>query len=268
MIAAGPFCLRDGLDYAPLESILAHAAKERPEVLIILGPFLDANNLKVASGETCIRQEPCSYEEVYVKQILPLLLRGLTPLRSTSPATEVFIVPSLDEVLCFHPLPQPPLDAQFSRNSVLEQLNRLGVQFLPNPAHLDINGVKVSVTSADALSPVLREIVLRPEGKKIEEALRLLLLQRGLFPVVPRDPAQVCEARAAALDFVERPDVVIFPSVSGTANGTVVDDTVFVNPGPACRPAVLGSFAELWLSPLGAEKPLKERVRVDIHKLG
>jgi len=278
LVVAGPFCLRDGLDYTPLESVLAHAIEERPEVLIILGPFLDGSNQKVASGDTCLQgEEPCSFEEIYAKKLLPLLVRGLTPLRQATPATEVLIVPSLEEVLCFHPLPQPPLDAMLSGSSApppgspLETLKRLGVQFLPNPAHIEINGIKLSLTSTDALSPVLREIVLRPEGRKIEEALRLLLRQRGLFPVVPREPAQVCESRAAALDFPQGavPDICIFPSASGTANGMIVDETIFVNPGFVCRPAVLGSFAELWLAPTnGVGKPsMKERVRVDIHKL-
>ena len=30
--------------------------------------------------------------------------------------------------------------------------------------------MQVSITSADALSPILREMVLRPEGRKVEEA--------------------------------------------------------------------------------------------------
>merc|ERR1719277_2006618 len=119
-------------------------------------------------------------------------------------------------------MPQPPLDAELAPSvenasggiNRLEQLKSLGVKFLPNPAHLDINGLRVSVTSADALSPVLRSgLVLRPEERKIEQALRLLQQQRSLFPVFPREPAGVCEARAAALDFPERsvPDIMIFP---------------------------------------------------------
>ncbi|CAE8646389.1 unnamed protein product, partial [Polarella glacialis] len=102
-------------------------------------------------------------------------------------------------------------------------------------------------------------------------ALRLLLRQRNLFPVVPRDPPQVCEARAAALNFPDGapPDVCVFPSVAGIANGLVVDSTVFVNPGSLCKPAALGSFAELWLAPKkgDATQLLQQRVRVDIHKI-
>ena len=297
LVVSGPFCLRIGVDYTPLESFLALAVKERPEVLIIFGPFLDANNLRVSAGDTFLPggdHEPCSVDDVYAYHVLPLLIRGLEPLRQASPATKVFIVPSLDDVLCSHPLPQPPLDAMLcggppaaeatakrarrsaatssTLGSAMDQLKRVGVQFLPNPAHMEINGINVSLTSEDALSPVLRNLVLRPEGPKLDEALRLLLLQQGLFPVVPRDPARVCEERAAALDFPGGvlPDVCIFPSITGIVKGTLVDDTIFVNPRSLCRPAALGTFAELWLAPStgGTRTSLSERFRVDSHRIG
>jgi DNA polymerase alpha subunit B len=279
LVLAGPYCLRDGLDFTPLEQALEHAVRERPQVLVLVGPFLDAGNQKVSSGDTTLpgEDDPVSFEELYAQHLLPLLERGLAPLRGGARPTEVLLVPSLEEVLCFHPLPQPPLDVSLApvlqgtadgpRN--LERLRKLGVQFLPNPAHVRINGVQVSITSADALSPLLRELVLRPEGKKIEEALRLLLYQRSLLPVVPRDPPQVSEIRSAAFQFPDQdrlPEVCIFPSAMGF-HGSVVENTVFVNPGSLCRPAALGSFAELWLAPPKRHGSLRERARVDIQKV-
>ena len=88
LVVAGPFCLRVGFDYTPLDSVLAHAATERLEVLIILGPFLDTNNLKVSSGDTFLpgeNQEPCSCEELYANHVLPRLIRGLAQLRAGRP---------------------------------------------------------------------------------------------------------------------------------------------------------------------------------------
>lgn len=279
MVAAGPFCLRDNLDYTPLENAIAHAARVRPRVLLLLGPLLDAGNLKVSSGETVIPgdTEPLAYEEVYSKYLLPMLARCLAPLRRGSPATEVLILPSLEEALCFHPLPQPPLDDSLSiEPPAFNGLRNLGVKFLPNPAHLEINGLRVSATSADALSPVVRELVLRPAAPKIEEALRLLLGQRTLFPVLPRDPAQVSETRAEALSFPggATPDLCIFPSVVGVPTGTFVDGCAFVNPGQLCR-GVLGTFAEVNVlpdakgaAPGAAPLTIGQRARVDILKLG
>lgn len=277
MIAAGPFCLRGGLDYTPLEQVLAHAQRTRPRVLLLLGPLLDAGNLKVSSGDTVIpgQAEPSSYEEVYTNYLLPLLENGIRPLRQLRPPTEVLIVPSLDEALCFHPLPQPPLDTSLCLESrAFAQLHGLGVKFLPNPAHLEINGLRVSTCSSDALTPVLKELVLRPPERKIEEALRQLVGQGTLFPVLPRDPVQVSETRAAALSFPfdgVAPDICIFPSVAGGSNGTFVDSTAFVNPGVLCR-GTLGTFAEVSVLPDrsargGAPLKLSERTRVDILKI-
>lgn len=271
LVAAGPYCLRDSLEYDALERVFEHALQEKPDVLILLGPFLDASNMQVAAGATTLpgEDEPCSFEDVYTEHVLKLLQRGVALLKRASPDTQLLLQPSLDEVLCFHPMPQPPLDISLGLERAMEPLKRLGVRFLPNPAHLRIGGLRVSVSSADALSPLLRELVLRPEGKKIQESLRQLLRQRTLFPALPRDPPQVSEARASAFDFPEgvAPDVCIFPSQCGGLMGAFVDDVAFINPGSVCRPAALGTFAELWVMPPSGDAPLCERVRIDIQKL-
>ena len=46
---------------------------------------------------------------------------------------------------------------------------------------------------------------------------------------MPREPAQVYESRAKALD-LNAPQLVIFPSLAGL-NATTVEGTLFVNPG-------------------------------------
>jgi len=272
IVAAGPYCLRDGLEYSPLERVLDHAAHEKPEVLILLGPFLDASNAQVASGTTTLLgdAEPSAFEDVYGNHVMMLLHRSLALLKRASPNTHVLVIPSLDEVLCFHPMPQPPLDSSLGIERATDPLLRLGVQFLPNPAHIRINNLRVSVASSDALSPLLRELVLRPDGKnKIHESLSQILRQRTLFPVLPRDPPQVSEARASALDFPDHvvPDVCIFPSIIGGLTGAFVDDVAFVNPGFVCRPAALGTFAEFWVTPPRNNESISQRIRVDIQKL-
>eukprot|EP00747_Dinoflagellata_sp_TGD_P164633 gnl/TRDRNA2_/TRDRNA2_184826_c0_seq1.p1 gnl/TRDRNA2_/TRDRNA2_184826_c0~~gnl/TRDRNA2_/TRDRNA2_184826_c0_seq1.p1 ORF type:complete len:621 (+),score=103.70 gnl/TRDRNA2_/TRDRNA2_184826_c0_seq1:52-1914(+) len=273
IVAAGPFCVRDGLDFAPLVQLLEHAQRERPDVLILMGPFLSSENVMVKEGSTVLpgESEPRSFEDIYAQVIIPRLQKGLAPLRQGATPTDVMIVPSLDEALCFHPMPQPPLNASLPLNTgSFEALNRLGVKMMPNPVHLKVNDVRLTLTSADALSPVVRELTLRPNEKRIEEALRLLLGQRTLFPVLPRNPAEVCDARSSALNFPDGdvPDICIFPSAAGVSTGNFVDDCLFVNPGLLCR-ATLGTFAEIRTVPpaAGGDAPFRERARVDILKL-
>jgi len=282
-VLAGPFCLRDTLDFKPLESALERAAAARPQALVLLGPFLDAGNQKVAAGDATLPAdgeggEPCDFEELYSRHVLPTLQRTLVGLRRKSPDTQILLVPSLEDVLCFHPLPQPPLDAMLAPVLGAQALGQLksavpGLRFLPNPAHVRLGSTVVTLCASDALSPVLRSgLVLRPEEKKIEAALRALVHQRCLFPVLPRDPPQVSEIRASALDFPDHtaPDVCIFPSQAGLPSATLVGETAFLNPGAVCRPASLGSFAEVRLAPAtgsGGAASFQERLQVEIHKL-
>merc|ERR1712146_623460 len=149
--------------------------------------------------------------------------------------------------------------------SPMVSLQRQGVRFLPNPSYIKVNDVSIAVSSTDVLSPVLRDLVFRSSGKRIEETLRQFLLQRTLFPVYPRSN-QVSEANADALNFPDGivPEICIFPSAVVSGSGTFVDDCLFLNPGPLCR-ATLGTFAEVVIHQGGSS--LQERVRVDIQKL-
>lgn len=268
IVAAGPFSRRDDLDFAPLEALCQHAIETQPQALVLLGPLVDVNNLRVQEGDCCAphSDDTRGLDEVYANHVVPLLSRLCHELRQKSPNTKVMLVPSLDEALVFHPLPQPPMDLSMCLDgNPLASLQRLGVCFLPNPAYIKVNGVSIAASSTDALSPLLRDLVLRSNGKRIEEAQRLLLLQRTLFPVFPRSHS-VSESHADALSFPSgtTPDVCIFPSAIGPGSGTFVDDCLFLNPGPLCR-ATLGTFAEVTVHE-GASA-LHERARVDIQKI-
>ena len=50
MVAAGPFTLADDLDYAPLDALLSVCRRQRPDALVLVGPFVDAEQPLVASG--------------------------------------------------------------------------------------------------------------------------------------------------------------------------------------------------------------------------
>ena len=51
MVGAGPFTFRNSLGYQGLMDLLALARKEKPHVLILLGPFVDLNNDHIKSGD-------------------------------------------------------------------------------------------------------------------------------------------------------------------------------------------------------------------------
>lgn len=47
VIASGPFTMTNDLNYEPLTDLVAYCKKHRPDVMILLGPFLDADNQMV-----------------------------------------------------------------------------------------------------------------------------------------------------------------------------------------------------------------------------
>jgi DNA polymerase alpha subunit B len=48
--AAGPFCLLEDMSYAPLATLLQQLTAAPPQVLLLLGPFVDVENPSVAGG--------------------------------------------------------------------------------------------------------------------------------------------------------------------------------------------------------------------------
>jgi len=63
-VAAGPFTCADDCAYAPLDALLAWAGGARPDVLLLLGPFVDVEHPAVAGG---LLEE--SFEELFAAQV-------------------------------------------------------------------------------------------------------------------------------------------------------------------------------------------------------
>lgn len=64
MVAAGPFTAADNLAYEPLEELLSVAKARRPDVLLLLGPFVDREHPHVRQGTV-----DAHVEDVYTEQI-------------------------------------------------------------------------------------------------------------------------------------------------------------------------------------------------------
>lgn len=50
VIAAGPYTLNDDLTYEPLQSLLAYCKTNKPDIVLLVGPFLDENNTLIVDG--------------------------------------------------------------------------------------------------------------------------------------------------------------------------------------------------------------------------
>lgn len=64
VIAVGPFTISEDLEYAPLAALLAVCRQRRPDVLVLLGPFVDAEHPLLASGNVDL-----TFEDIFEFQV-------------------------------------------------------------------------------------------------------------------------------------------------------------------------------------------------------
>ena len=64
LVAAGPYTTCEDLTYAPLRELLGTCQQLQPNVLVLLGPFVDAEHPLIVSG-SC--EEP--FEALFASQV-------------------------------------------------------------------------------------------------------------------------------------------------------------------------------------------------------
>ncbi|NXD46181.1 DPOA2 polymerase, partial [Copsychus sechellarum] len=97
LVACGPFTPSDGVAFEPLSDLLGVVARDRPDVCVLFGPFLDAKHEQV---ESC--QLPGSFSDVF-RLCLRTIIEG-----TRSAGCQLVLVPSLRDVCHDFVYPQPP----------------------------------------------------------------------------------------------------------------------------------------------------------------
>ena len=118
LTACGPYCRRADLNFRPLRQVLEYALAKKPQLLILMGPFVDANNELVQRGDVVdTTGEEVDSFDLQEALLIPLLedfaLKFRGEIALDAPGPEIVIVPSPDEALCALPTPQPPYPAKF-----------------------------------------------------------------------------------------------------------------------------------------------------------
>ena len=63
-VATGPFTTSEDLTYGPLKALLEHSKQQKPDVLLLMGPFVDSKHSWVQAGQ--LRQ---TFQELFWKQV-------------------------------------------------------------------------------------------------------------------------------------------------------------------------------------------------------
>ncbi|MBW0519102.1 hypothetical protein O181_058817 [Austropuccinia psidii MF-1] len=259
IVASGPFTWDQDLDFLPLRSLLNQLIKDKPDCLILLGPFIDINHPLIKSGD--LDQFPTS---IFQEKILAPLINFL----DSSPHSKVILIPSPRDLLITHSVyPQ----ARFDTKNPDLGLSKTPIVCLPNPTIFSINEIVIGINNVDVLMPLRKEEFFKaasivsddepnaspdPNAKDIiSRACRHVLRQRSFYPIFPStlasgiDPVNL---DVSHLDLLKHhsvcPDILIMPT-NFTAFAKAIDSTVIVNPRHLCKGKGVGTYARFTIHP-------------------
>ncbi|CAB1103712.1 unnamed protein product [Ectocarpus sp. CCAP 1310/34] len=292
--AAGPFTTSDSLVYEPLNDLLGAVRAARPDVVVLMGPFVDAEHPKVASGDATIECVDGGSESVDFETLFRLRLsEKLDTLFADDRdlPTQFVLVPSLRDVFHEFVYPQPPFHDRVEggvelgvgaypeeRMFVLDvpktgarttsggggaAARHKRVHLAPNPAWLRVNEVMIGVSSTDALFDLSGEEV-SAGGKGTNRLARLaghLLQQQSFYPLFPPpagSAAQLDMRHAHRWGMPATPDVLLVPSRLAQF-ARQVQGCLCVNPGQLSKGMGGGTYAELAVHPIPQETLAKKQ---------
>lgn len=95
--ASGPYTLDDDLSFSPMHALLETVSENLPDVLILMGPFLDERHPLIASSSI-----EATFEDIFADRVAQTLIQ----FAEAHAKTRIVLVPSTYDV--FHPFPVFP----------------------------------------------------------------------------------------------------------------------------------------------------------------
>ncbi|WOL05156.1 DNA polymerase alpha subunit B [Canna indica] len=246
LIASGPFTTTDNLLFEPLTELLAYASRRQPQLVILMGPFIDSDHPEIKRG-TVDRV----FDEIFHVEILSKLCDYTKYMGS---AARVILLPSIRDAHYDFVFPQPAFDIHLP-DDIIHQIT-----CLPNPGFFSANEVTIGCCTIDILKQLSGEEISRiPTGTvSVDRLGRLathILGQRSYYPLYPLSESVPLDFSLApeTLDIPVIPDLLILPSdlapfvkvLSHDGNDGEVMKCICVNPGRLAKGIGGGTFVEL-----------------------
>ncbi|KAF9132277.1 DNA-directed DNA polymerase alpha subunit pol12 [Mortierella sp. 14UC] len=242
IVAAGPYTLSDNLLFEPFAALMEHVNTERPDVLLLMGPFISSTHPMIASGD--VDMMPEAYFAKYISALLAKYQERYPK------EMQILMVPSLQDVI-HETLVMPQPEFEHRRSLALPA----GTYCLPNPAQFTVNEMVFAVNTADILMHLNGdEIARNPErNDRMGRLSKYIIDQRNMHPVYPglaSDPDSGVDCNQIDLmDLRVCPDILIVPSKLKHF-AKIVDNVVVVNPNQLSKMQSGGTFAKLTIHPL------------------
>lgn len=224
--AAGPFTSADTLSYEQLFDLLELAKKERPHVLVLMGPIVDRTSAAVLSPHVSL---------TFTELLENLILNVSKMMESTD--VQILLIPSGKKDATVIPIfPTAPFEISRNCKKSLSE----NILFGADPSQISIAGVQFALTNSEIMQVMGREEIHRsPTAENEDRMARIashLVRQRSLYPLYP-PPVKVAQRcaetiRRCALNVI--PHVMIVPSLLAPMI-KAVDGCICINPGVLAR---------------------------------
>ncbi|XP_029368460.1 DNA polymerase alpha subunit B isoform X1 [Echeneis naucrates] len=237
LVACGPYAPSDSLTFDPLLDLINVIVRDRPDVCILLGPFVDSKHEQIEKAQVT---EP--FEAIFFRCVQSIL-DG-----TKSVGCHLVFVPSQRDTH-HHPIyPQPP----FTLPNHLEDQR---VTLVPDPCTLLIDGVTFGLTSTDILFHMgAEEISCGTGSDRFSRILKHMLTQRSYYPLYP--PVEEVNMDYEKFEIFAQmpltPDILIIPSELRYFVKDVVG-CVCVNPGRLTKGQVGGTYSRLLIQHSASE---------------
>ena len=294
IFAAGPFTTSDDLSFAPLFDLLRVVQAVRPDLLILQGPFLEAEHKEFVANEGATA---ATYDVLFAR-LLGDIMTYVSHLR-----TKVLILPSVRDAAGIPVFPQPPLNlpSQGVPSELHRDIQTGKLVFLPNPCTFRVNDIVIGCSSMDVISHLTNsnEVhkaaptstqsstsgtpVREPPGR-LQRLASHLVTSHSFYPLYPPpDHVYLDFSRAASLRMPVTPDILFMPSkMKHFVADLQPHKSIVVNPEYLTKGPSGGTYALVAVHPLKDEEmvPLDDsqygriydhcmitRTRVDILRI-
>lgn len=210
VVAAGPYTHSTDLFYDPLHDLLKYLKEHRPDVLLLTGPFVDAEH-KLA-GEMAE-----TFDSFFEKMIA-----GIMDVVGSN--TAVLLVSSQKDAMSPAVYPTPPCTLRKTYPNL---------HLLPDPSLLDLDGITVGVSSTDVLDHLLSLEFAANAGERMHRAINHLFNQGSFYPICPPADENMSYDSNLAQKYAQLkqlPNVLILPSDQRHFI-RLVNDCLVINPG-------------------------------------
>lgn len=227
VVAAGPFTDSTDLCYEPLHDLLNYLKDHRPDVLVLTGPFLDADHKTI--GE--LAETFDSFFEKMIAGIMDVV----------GSHTTVLMVSSQKDAMAHSVYPTPPPTLRKTYPNL---------HLLPDPSMVDLDGISLGVTSTDVVDHLLSHELAANAGERMHRAINHLFHQGSFYPIYPPADEDMPYDSQLALKYAQirqLPNVLILP---GDQRHFIrlVSDCLVINPG-RLSDSKGGTFARFLVSP-------------------